>query len=239
MTLQPIHTLQSKHFVLIFTYTLAITLFAAIGIHAQQRREGVSVQMAVTTHAVPMPAADDEDAWVVAVTADGRLYFGTRLLTTDGLAEQMKVTPRRRDQNLYVKADARTPFAGVQKVLEVGRSAYFDAPVLLTSQPQQEVSPGTIVPPMGMAVHLDMPPQPESVVIDVLNSAQSASPFKVNGADVPGEALPRTVKQLLQDRTQRFVAVKAAGSVPFARVVDVINLCHAVGAEVVLSTPSL
>ena len=52
MPTQPVQTLQSKHFVVILTYTLAIALFAAIG-SAQQLQQGISVQMAVTTNAQP------------------------------------------------------------------------------------------------------------------------------------------------------------------------------------------
>jgi len=39
-------------------------------------RAGVSVEMAATSHASPMPEADREDAVVVAVTAKGTVYYG-------------------------------------------------------------------------------------------------------------------------------------------------------------------
>jgi biopolymer transport protein ExbD len=151
MPTQPIHPLQSKYFVVILTCTLAITRFAAPVI-AQQLHEGVSVQMATTTNAKPMPAADDEDARVIAVTADARFYFGTRRLTAEGLSGQMKTTPRRRDQNLYIKADAHAPFASIEKVFDAARVG-FNTAVLLTSQPEP-VASRKIVPPKGFTVSL-------------------------------------------------------------------------------------
>ena len=89
--------------------------------HAQQLRQGVTVQMAHTASAVPYPAADDDDAWIVVVTADGDLYFGVKPVTPDQLLEEMKATPRQRDTKLYIKADARAPFANVVRVLQAGR----------------------------------------------------------------------------------------------------------------------
>ena len=90
-------------------------------------RKGVSVQMAVTQNAVAMPAADEEDAWVVVVTAEGKLYFGVKPVSTERLAEQMRVRPRRREQNLYIKADARAPFASVERAI-TGTVSVMDLP---------------------------------------------------------------------------------------------------------------
>ena len=62
------------------TLALALIVPLSLGISlAQHLRQGVSVQMARTTNATAYPAADNADAWIVAVTADGRLYFGVKL----------------------------------------------------------------------------------------------------------------------------------------------------------------
>src|SRR5215472_10099283 len=79
-------------------------------------RRGVSVQEAVTQHATTMPEADEDDAWVVAVTADGKLYFGADPVTADSLFDVMKARPRKRSAKLYIKADARAPFGKVERV---------------------------------------------------------------------------------------------------------------------------
>lgn len=95
---------------------LAAVVFAVPAANTQQLRKGVSVQLAETSNAAPMPEADNEDAWIVAVTADGDVFFGTDKVTPADLADTMKAHPRRRDQKLYIKADARAPFADVRKV---------------------------------------------------------------------------------------------------------------------------
>ena len=57
-------------------------------------QKGVSVQMAITNNATPMPEADKKDAWIVAVTAPGQLYFGTDAVSAEQLSEEMKAHPR-------------------------------------------------------------------------------------------------------------------------------------------------
>ena len=58
----------------------------------------------------------------------------------------MKTHPRNREAKLYIKADARAPFTSVEKVIDVGRQALFQTPVLLTSQ-REPIAAGTVVPP--------------------------------------------------------------------------------------------
>ena len=238
MPTQPIHTLPSKRFVGMISYTLAIALFAAIGIHAQQLREGISVHMATTTNAQPVPAADEDDAWVVTLTADRRLYFGTKLLTPEGLSEQMKVTPRRRDQNLYIKADARAPYADVRKVLEAAKEDAFNAPILLTSQ-NEHVPAGTMVPAKGLEVVLNQPPAgSEPVVVKVQAGAQSPI-LTINNRLVRQESLKNTLNHLLQNQPEKIVTVEARTQLPFAQLAQVVDTCRAAGAEVILPTPEL
>lgn len=234
-----INTLRrSTNLALTAAVALASVLFAARAGHTQQLQQGVSVQLAVTSTAAPMPEADNEDAWIVAVTPDGSVFFGIDKVSPEGLADKMKSRPRRRDQKLYIKADARAPFASVESVLEAARVDLFEAPVLLTSQPES-TTPGTIVPPMGLEVLVHAPSSTESVVVQLFNSGQPSPTLKVNNADVPKDAVQNTLKQLLQTRSEKVVVVKAAGMVPFADVVRVIDACRLTGAKVVLVTSGL
>ena len=63
---------------------------------------GVSVKMAETTSAVPYPDADAPVSWVVTITADGHLFFGSNPVSADSLVQQMQATPRSRTGKLYV-----------------------------------------------------------------------------------------------------------------------------------------
>jgi biopolymer transport protein ExbD len=197
-------------------------------------RQGVSVEMAVTNNATPMPAADNEDAWIVAVTADGNLYFGIDPVTLEALADKMRRTPRNREAKLYIKADARAPFDTVEKVLEIARDSFFEAPVLLTSQPQAP-TPGTLVPPKGLEVLVGPHPSAGAPVVQV--TAQPSSQVKVNNRDTALASLQSTLKQLLQGRSEKLVLVNADGPVAFAHVAQVIDISRSTGAKVVIATP--
>src|SRR5579872_7570121 len=71
-----IDTQKSKHLISILALLFAVLGFALATGQAQQLQKGVSVQMAATRSAAPMLAADNPDAWVVTIIADGNLYFG-------------------------------------------------------------------------------------------------------------------------------------------------------------------
>jgi biopolymer transport protein ExbD len=95
--------------------------------------------MPFSSQAVEMPAADEENATVVSVTADGKLFLGTRpveLTTLSNLHERI----------VYLKADARATCQTVLTVLDAlrGRS------VVLLTAPTPNVPKETITPPYGL-----------------------------------------------------------------------------------------
>ena len=195
-------------------------------------QKGVSVQMAVTNNAQPVPAADDMDAWVVAITSDGQLFFGANQETAEGLLEQMKVNPRKRDQNLYIKADARAPFSVVKKALYASREARFEAPVLLSVQ-HESVRPGTVVAPKGIAVSLQAPPNGEVVFVRLSSSEQGPATLNINSQTVSWREMDSTLKQAVQSPGQT-VQVEANDAVSFADVMRVLDAARASKATVSL-----
>lgn len=217
------------------TFTITIALPARA--QAPALRKGVSVQMASTRNASPMAEADNDDAWVVTVTADGNLYFGAEPMTADQLAEWMKTHPRSREANLYIKADARAAFANVEKVLDIGHAMGFDAPVLLTSQVEPK-TPGIMVPPKGLAVSVDAPANANSIVVRIARS-QDSSTVSVNNEETSPAALQGTVRGLIQNTTDHVVIVRADGAVPFRDFINVVDICTSVGAKTVVPTPQI
>jgi biopolymer transport protein ExbD len=193
-------------------------------------QQGVSVQMAVTNNAQPNPAADEMDAWVVAVTADGQLFFGANQETAEGLLEQMKVNPRKRDQNLYIKADARAPFSAVKKALYAAREGRFENPVLLTVQHE---SAGTVVAPKGIGVSLSEPKSSEAVFVRLSSSEQGPATLNINGQTVAWQELDSTLKQAAGNPGQT-VQVEANDAVSFADVMRVLDAARASKASVSL-----
>jgi len=215
---------------------LALIVPLSVGIgHAQQLRQGISVQMAPTTHALAYVAADNADAWIVAVTAEGELYFGVKPATPDQLADEMKATPRHRDQNLYIKADARVPFAQVVRVLQAGREVGFDSPVLLTAQPVAS-APGTVMPPNGLEVLIGPPAGRVATVVQLLSSGQPRPLLRINGDEISWSALEDTLRRHFQKGDEKVILLKADEDLPFGHVVQAIDTCRATGARVVLAT---
>jgi len=199
-------------------------------------QKGISVQMAVTNNAVPMPEADDANAWIVAVVRDGSLFFGTEKVTPLGLADEMKTRPRNREQKLYVKADARAAFADVRRALQAGRTVWFEAAVLLTSQPEQ-AAPGRMVPPKGLEVLVGVPSSAQSIVLEVSRSGLPSPRLTVNGAEVSEAALPETLNRMLQNRSEKIVVLQADGQLPFSQVAHVIDVCRGTGVKVAVDMP--
>lgn len=230
---------KSNRLIAILALLFAVLGFALVTSQAQQLQKGVSVQMAPTRSAALMPAADNLDAWVITITADGSLYFGADPMTADELTNWMKSHPRNREAKLYIKADARAPFAAVEKVLEIGRTMGFETPVLLTSQ-AEPTRPGTMVPPKGLEVLVGpIPGGMVATVVQIVSSGQTSPLLRINGDDISWPALETTLRQHFEKGDEKVVLLKADSQLPFGRVVQVIDTCRATGAKVILGTPGL
>ncbi len=104
-------------------------------------RKGVSVQMPVADHAVEMRAADAQDAIVVAITADGKVYAGVERTEPGALSNL-------RAETVYVKADSQAPFQKVLAVLDALRGKS----VVLLAAPPKKAGTAKMVPPYGIKV---------------------------------------------------------------------------------------
>lgn len=211
------------------TLTTAAVLMVVAQTPALQR--GVSVQMAVTNNAAPMPDADNNDAWVVTVTADGSLYFAADPMTPESLVDWMKTHPRNREAKLFVKADARAPFASVKAALGPAGSSNFKEVVFLTSQPESH-APGTMIPPNGIEVQLGAPGSAGAIQVRLSGPAQGST-LTVNDRRITSPELGSTLKGLVHSHAQ-VVQVEANDAVPFGNIMRVIDEAHAAGATVAL-----
>jgi biopolymer transport protein ExbD len=135
----------------LLTFATAVTLVPRSTAQAMQR--GISVELAPTSSAVPVPDADGPDALIITVTDSGKFYFGIDLVTPASLVEKMKVRPAHQTQTLYIKADAKAPYASVVKVLDAAHAAGFASVTLLTTQPVITQT-GKVVLPEGIEMEL-------------------------------------------------------------------------------------
>jgi biopolymer transport protein ExbD len=90
-----------------------------------------------------MANADKEDAVLVAVTRDGKVFLNTTQVTADGLPAKVKdALTNRLDKTVYIKSDSRAKFEKVVEVVDNLRAAGVDNLGLLTEQVQQLDRPG-------------------------------------------------------------------------------------------------
>jgi biopolymer transport protein ExbD len=104
-------------------------------------QKGVTVNLAQANNPIQMPDADKEDALIVAVMQDGKIFFDTQQVTAEDLTQKVKDrVASRADKRVYVKADARAKYKAVVDVVDNVRSAGVDQLGLLTEERRK---PGT------------------------------------------------------------------------------------------------
>jgi biopolymer transport protein TolR len=101
-------------------------------------QRGQSVDLAKSNNPIQMPDADKEDALIVAVMRDGRVFFDTQQVGPEELTNKVKERVQNRvNKTVYVKADARAKYKAVVDVVDDVRSAGVDQLGLLTEQRRQ------------------------------------------------------------------------------------------------------
>src|SRR5437868_1968430 len=104
--------------------------------------KGVSVDLVKTKNPIAMANADKDDAVLVAVTRDGKVYLNTTQMTADTLPNKVKdMLTTKLDKTCYVKSDSRAKFEKVVEVIDNLRAAGVDNLGLLTEQVQQPGPP--------------------------------------------------------------------------------------------------
>jgi biopolymer transport protein ExbD len=195
-------------------------------------RKGISVQMAVTKNAVAVPKADEEDALVVVITRTGATYLITKPMTTSALEKRIKDELRNSpDKKVYLKADARTPYADVLRVCSSLLHTGVNGIVLLTSQGHPEPIEQPVTPE-GLAVLLGPGMQgTEAISVQVLHTKNGQPTAMVEGKAVPWSDLSSSLAQA----NANFVVLRAEEKLPFADVVQVVDASQANGKTVTLS----
>jgi biopolymer transport protein ExbD len=101
-------------------------------------QKGVSVDLAKTKYPREMKEADRDDAIIVAVTRDGKIFLHDESLTKDKLAEKVKdMLASKVDKTVYVRSDRRAKYGEVVDVVDVVRAAGVDALGLLTAKVEE------------------------------------------------------------------------------------------------------
>jgi len=105
-------------------------------------QKGVSVDMAQAENPRSMADADKEDAILIAVTRDGRIFLGTSMIQPDAITSGVEeAVAEKLDKTVYVKGDARAKYGDVVRVVDGVRAAGVDHIGLLTEKIETESNP--------------------------------------------------------------------------------------------------
>lgn len=123
----------------------SILIVAAGALYSQKPvlKQGISVEMPVAGHAVEVRAADEQNAIVVAITANGRVFVGIQPREPATLSRLSEKTVYVKAE--YVKADVRAPYQNVLAVLDALRGKS----VVLMSAPPETAATQGYAPPYG------------------------------------------------------------------------------------------
>jgi len=100
-------------------------------------QKGVSVDLARVHNPRMMQAAEKEDATVLAITRDGKIYLGSDTITMDKITAKVKDrVSDKLDKTVYVKSDARAKYGDVVAVVDQVRAAGVDSVGLLAEKVQ-------------------------------------------------------------------------------------------------------
>jgi biopolymer transport protein ExbD len=106
-------------------------------------QRGFSVDMAKAANPRQMPDADKEDAVVLAVSRDGKIYLGADLIRLGEVTTKVKDRiSSKLDKTVYVKSDARAKYGDVVALVDNVRAAGVDSLGLLTEKLERRPVPG-------------------------------------------------------------------------------------------------
>jgi biopolymer transport protein ExbD len=103
----------------------------------------VNVDLAKSIDATPMPDADHEDAVVVAVTRDGKVYLGANQISSGDLGPRITdMLQNKTNKEVFLRADARSNYGVVMEAIDNIRTSGVDTLGVLTEQPNNTVAGG-------------------------------------------------------------------------------------------------
>jgi biopolymer transport protein ExbD/biopolymer transport protein TolR len=98
-------------------------------------QKGQSVDMAKATNTRDMQDADKEDAVVLAISRDGKIYLGSDSIKDDEITVKVKdMLANKLDKTVYVKSDRAAKYGVVVSVVDNVRAAGVDSLGLLTEK---------------------------------------------------------------------------------------------------------
>lgn len=115
-------------------------------------QHGHAVELAKANNPEQMPDADKEDAILIAITRDNKVFLNNDQMSADQLGDKVRDRlANKADKRVYVKADARAKYGTVVAVVDNVRSAGVDQLGLLTEQRRPLDNKNSPTPPPAPA----------------------------------------------------------------------------------------
>jgi len=103
-------------------------------------QKGQAVELARTKNPIDMKEADRDDAVLITITRDGKLYLAQDKITSDALAPKVNdLLATRLEKKVFVKSDLRAKYGDVVQVVDSIRNAGVDQIGLLTERLDDQV----------------------------------------------------------------------------------------------------
>ena len=117
---------------------VALTLLVAFMLETPTYpHHGVIADLPHSGYASQMPKAMREDAQIVSVMRDGRIYFGNTPMSAEDLPDKFREGLKKgAEKKVYIRADARARYVDVKQVLVEIRQAGIENVCLLTEKLQ-------------------------------------------------------------------------------------------------------
>jgi biopolymer transport protein ExbD len=116
---------------------VALIILSANGIGLPPPHHGLSVDLPTALHASYQPLFMREDSMQLAIQRDGRIAFGTAVISVEDLPQLMgERVLKRAEKRIYLKADSRTAFGTVIRALESVRVATITDVTIITETPR-------------------------------------------------------------------------------------------------------
>jgi biopolymer transport protein TolR len=110
----------------------------------------VNIELAKVTDPTSMPDADKEDAVVVAVTRDNKIYLGQNQISMADLGPKVAdMLQNKNEKQIFMRSDARAQYGTVMDAIDNVRTAGVDQVGLLTDRRQEQTAPPPAAAPAG------------------------------------------------------------------------------------------
>jgi len=103
---------------------VVLWLFMFREVYSRHGHPGMAVDTPKVVHAIAMRGADREDAMIVAIARDDKIFFRSELIMPDQLPAKIReAVSQGAERKVYIRTDARAKYSWVAEVVDNVQSA--------------------------------------------------------------------------------------------------------------------